>query len=149
MEIVFRKSDDGRVVGWSAVRRDRSKVVGSTMAAGKDLPHDLATFVLEDAMGLEDGFWGCVAAGGTFRSLGRKRTAPGAALIRANRTGLDAAERRVNEAYAAWRAGAPGPLSDALDAMLDRWREVPRGGTLDVAWTAGRAPRPTAQRRRR
>ena len=32
------------------------------MAAGGDLPHDLYTFVIEDALDIEHGFWGCLAA---------------------------------------------------------------------------------------
>jgi hypothetical protein len=47
------------------------------MAAGGDLPHDLVTFVIEDALAIEHGFWGCVAAGATFRTLGRRRTPQG------------------------------------------------------------------------
>ena len=62
------------------------------MAAGADLPHDLATFVIEQALGIERGFWGCVAAGATFRSLGRRRTAPGVEVIRRHRAQLDDAE---------------------------------------------------------
>lgn len=40
------------------------------MAAGGDLPHDLYTFVIEDALGIEYGFriWGCIAAGATFKN---------------------------------------------------------------------------------
>ena len=84
------------------------------MAAGGDVPHDLSTFVIEAALEIEFGFWSCVAEGATFRSLGRKRTEPGRAIIRRHRDELDEAERRVNEVYFAWRRGDATPASEAL-----------------------------------
>jgi hypothetical protein len=111
------------------------------MAAGKDLPHDLSTFVIESALGIEHGFWGCVAAGATFRSLARRCTEPGRAVIREHRRELDAAEQRVNASYAAWRAGESTPADDALDDALRRWRELPRGGELVVHWNPAVRPR--------
>ena len=104
------------------------------MAAGADLPHDLYTFVIEDALGLEHGFWGCVAAGATFRTLGRKQTPQGTAIIARHLHQLDEAEAKVNEIYFAWRDGAPTPLDDALDTALARWRDLPDGGELVVEW---------------
>ena len=59
------------------------------MASGGDLPHDLYTFVIEDALGIEYGFWGCVAAGATFKTLGRKRTPQGKAVIARHLEDLD------------------------------------------------------------
>lgn len=104
------------------------------MAAGGDLPHDLYTFVIEDALDLEFGFWGCVAAGATFKTLGRKRTPQGKAVIAKHLADLDAAEARVNEIYFAWRDGTPTELDDELDAMLARWRALPDDGELTVEW---------------
>jgi hypothetical protein len=51
----------GRGCAWTALRPPRSIVPGPTMAAGGDLPHDLYHFVIEDALDLDFGFWGCVA----------------------------------------------------------------------------------------
>ncbi len=107
---------------------------GPTMAAGGDLPHDLATFVIEEALSLEHGFWGCVAAGATFRSLQRRRTPQGRAVISAHLDELDAAEARVNEVYFAWRAGRPTPVDEALDAALEQWRALPDDGQLVRCW---------------
>lgn len=135
MRVTFTKSDNGRTCGWVAVRPPRTVVPGATMAAGGDIPHDLSTFVIEQALGIEHGFWGCVAAGATFRSLGRKRTDQGRAVIRRHLPELDDAERRVNEVYIAWRRGEPTPATDALDATLADWRRVPRGGDLVLEWT--------------
>lgn len=111
------------------------------MAAGGDLPHDLYTFVIEDALDIERGFWGCVAAGATFKTLGRKQTPQGRAVISRHLDELDAAESRVNEIYFAWRAGEATPLDDALGSMLDRWRALPDGGDLVVEWPAKRPRR--------
>lgn len=104
------------------------------MAAGGDLPHDLHTFVIEAALGIEHGFWGCVAAGATFRTLGRKRTPQGRAVILRHVADLDAAEARVNEVYGAWRAGRPTSVAGDLDAMLQRWRALADGEELTLTW---------------
>lgn len=114
------------------------------MAAGGDLPHDLYTLVIEDALGIEHGFWGCIAAGATFKTLGRKRTPQGKAVIERHLDDLHAAETKVNDVYFAWRAGRPTALDQDLDSMLAAWRAVPDGGDLHVEWTIRRSP----QRRR-
>ncbi len=143
MTVTFRRQ--GRGCSWTALRPPRSVVPGPTMAAGGDLPHDLATFVVEDALDLAHGFWGCVAAGATFKTLGRKRTPQGTQVIARHLEDLDAAETRVNEVYFAWRAGRPTEVDEALDVMLARWRAVPDGGELVVEWRMER----TARGRRR
>ena len=117
---------------------------GPTMAAGGDLPHDLYTFVIERALHIEHGFWGCIAAGATFKTLGRKRTPQGRAIITDHLEDLDDAERRVNEIYFAWRAGTPTSLDGELDSMLTCWRTVADGEELEVIW-----PMPDAAGRRR
>ncbi len=104
------------------------------MASGADLPHDLATFVIEQALRIDHGFWGCVAEGATFRSLDRKRTPQGKAVIARHQRELDEAERRVNSAFFAWRKGRPTDADDALDSMLERWRTLDEGGALVVEW---------------
>jgi hypothetical protein len=132
MTITFRKGT--RTCGWVALRPPRSKVPGPTMASGADLPHDLATYVIERELGLAHGFWGCVADGARFRSLGRKRTPQGRAVIAEHGPELDDAEHRVNEVYAAWREGRSTEADQALDAMLARWRALDEGGELVVEW---------------
>ena len=111
------------------------------MAAGGDLPHDLYTFVIEDALDVEHGFWGCVAAGATFETLRRKRTPQGKAVIARYLHELESAEARVNETYFAWRAGTSTELDDDLDSMSARWRAVPDGGELVVEWLLERPSR--------
>jgi hypothetical protein len=111
------------------------------MAAGGDLPHDLYTFVIEDALDIEHGFWGCLAAGATFKTLGRKRTPQGKAVIAQHLDELDAAETQVNEIYFAWRAGGGTELDDELDRMLVRWRALQDGDELKVEWSPRRPTR--------
>lgn len=110
------------------------------MAAGGDLPHDLYHFVIEDALDLEFGFWGCVAHGATFRTLGRKRTPQGSTVIAEHLDELAEAETKVNDIYFAWRAGRPTELDAQLNAMLDRWNAVPDNGDLSVCWRIDRRP---------
>ena len=132
MVVTFRRQ--GRGCSWIALRPPRTIVPGPTMAAGGDLPHDLYTFAIEAGLGIENGFWGCIAAGATFKTLGRKRTPQGKAVIAQHRDDLDAAEARVNEIYFAWRAGEPTPLDHELDSMLSRWRALADGEGLALPW---------------
>jgi hypothetical protein len=120
------------------------------MAAGGDLPHDLYTFVVEDALNIQFGFWGCVAAGATFKTLGRKRTPRGKAIIARHLADLDAAETRVNEIYFSWRSGRPTALDDEFNSMLDRWRALTDSEELVLRWRTQRSTdgRPTRHRRR-
>lgn len=147
MTVTFHKR--GRGCSWTALRPPRTVVPGPTMAAGADLPHDLYTFVIEDALDLEFGFWGCVAAGATFRTLGRRRTPQGRAVIDSHLEDLDAAEARVNEVYFAWRNGESTPLDAELDSMLERWRQLPDGDDLVLEWALERHAWNDRRRRRR
>ena len=132
MTVTFRRV--GRGCAWEALRPPRTRVPGPTMAAGADLPHDLYTFVIERELGLRHGFWGCVADGATFRTLGRKRTPRGKAVIDRHVTDLDEAERRVNEIYFAWKAGRSTALDRELVEMLARWNDLGEGDELVVEW---------------
>ena len=148
MEVTFKKADDARTCSWVALRPPRTRVPGPTMAAGGDVPHDLATFVIEDALVIEHGFWGCVAEGATFKTLGRRRTEQGRAVIRRHLTELDQAEKKVNEVYFAWRNGVPTPVDEALDRALAEWQRLPDGGELVHAWPSRQGRRAPAGRRR-
>lgn len=117
-----------------AWRPPRTRVPGTTMAAGGDLPHDLATFVIEQALGIEHGFWGCVAEGATFKTLGRRRTPQGRAVIARHRDALVRSERVVNEVYGAWKQAEPTAAGTALDEMLERWRALCEGEELVLTW---------------
>ena len=146
MEVRFAKTNAGRTCSWTALRPPRTKVPGPSMAAGGDLPHDLYTLVIEQALGIQHGFWGCVAEGATFKTLGRKRTPQGKAVIGRHLDELDEAERRVNEIYFGWKQGEPTEVDAELDGMLERWRRLGEGEELVLTWAP--APRARARRRR-
>jgi hypothetical protein len=132
MIVTFRRV--GRTCAWEALRPPRTRVPGPSMAAGADLPHDLATFVIEQTLGIEHGFWGCLADGATFRTVGRRRTPQGKAVIDRHADQLARAERTVNRIHFGWRADRPTPAGAELDAMLDRWRELDEGAGLQLEW---------------
>ena len=104
------------------------------MAAGADVPHDLATFVIERTLGIEHGFWGCLAEGATFRTVGRARTPQGKAVIDRHADELARAEEIVNDIHFGWRAGRPTAADAELDAMLQRWRALEEGEALRLEW---------------
>ncbi len=139
---MFRKIDDkgpGRAICyWEAVRAKRIRVPGTAMAAGKGLPHDLVQYVVEAASGIDNGFWGCVAKGATFRSTGRRRTKPGRAVIHQRRDDLDASEKVANDQYAAWQRGERTAVAGLLDAALAQWRELGPDDALVFAWPSPR-----------
>jgi hypothetical protein len=143
VKVTFSRSSDGRLCSWRAEVHERRRFQGSTMAARSshaDLPHDLAQFVVEATLGLEEGFWNLVANGATFKSLGRRQTKPGRRLVVAHRAELNKAERVVNAHVRAWRDGDPTPLGPALDAMVARWRALGAGEELVVEWPTRRLP---------
>ncbi len=135
MQVSFYKVDGGRLCGWRAEPPKRRRFQGTTMASGRDLPHDLAQFVVEAALGLRHGFWGLLAKGATFKSVpGRRGTRPGRRLIREHAKELNAAERAANAHLTAWRSGGPGPVNLALDDMFMRWRALHVGEELRLDW---------------
>jgi hypothetical protein len=127
---------------WVA-RIGKSTVVGSHLGCEPDrLGHDLVTFVVERELGIDDGFFGTVAAGGTFRSMGKRRHAAGKQVIAHNRPGLTRAEGVVHRAWDDWLDGRDAPCNAALDAALAEWSSVLPGGSLTLDWL------PSAGRRR-
>jgi hypothetical protein len=75
MQVAFYKADEGRLCGWVATPLRRKPFRGTTMASGRDLPHDVGQFVVEKVLGLEWGFWGLLAKGASFKSVpGRRPT---------------------------------------------------------------------------
>ena len=151
MQVTFYKVDGGRLCAWTATRPKGKPFQGTTMASGRDVPHDLAQFVVEATLGFEEGFWGLLANGATFESVaGRRRTRPGRQLIRAHHDALMATEHLVNAHVAAWRAGRSTPAGPALDAMLTRWRALNPGGELHLEWKShpltSKNPLPSGER---
>jgi hypothetical protein len=135
MRVDFYKADGGRLCGWVASPPKRRPFQGTTMASGRDLPHDLGQFVVERALELHEGFWGLLAKGATFKSVpGRRLTKPGRELVRTHIEALNAVEGVVNEHVAAWRRGAATPVGPALDVMYARWRALPVRVRLSLEW---------------
>ena len=139
MQVEFHKAGDGRLCGWMATPPKRRPFQGTTMAAGRDLPHDLSQFVIERELGIRDGFWGLLAHGAWFASVpGRRPTQPGRALTRAHHGALATVEGIVNTHFLAWRRGEPTPVGPALDAMCVRWRALVQGERLVLTWPVQR-----------
>ncbi len=134
--MTFRKLALGQCY-WEAVRAKRARVPGSHMGGyvrEGALPHDLAQFVVEAGLRLRYGFWGLVADGATFQSLGKRRTREGRAVIRAHRDELNAAEALVNAEIEVLEAGGPSAVKEEFDRIARQWAALPEGGTLELVW---------------
>ena len=144
MSVEFYRA--ARTCGWVATPPHRRPFQGSTMAAGRDLPHDLTQFTIERALDIRDGFWGLLAHGASFASVpGRKPTQEGRALARQYRDALDRVEGIVNRHYGAWRRGEETPLRAALDTMYARWLAVGEGERLALTWPVQPLPHAAAR----
>lgn len=149
MRVEFYKGAEGRLCGWVATPPKRRPFQGTTMAAGRGLPHDLMQLVIERALDLREGFWGLLASGASFASVpGRRPTRPGRALVRAHHGALVAVEGIVNAHHAAWRRGDATPVAAALDVMLGRWIALADGERLVVEWPVHRLAEPRRAGRR-
>jgi hypothetical protein len=147
MEVAFTKPAHERDFRPWVATKGKSRIVGSHLWGDPTLlPHDLFTFVIENELAITDGFFGTVFAGGTFRSMNKRRHNAGKAVIAANRPGLTRAELGVNTAADDWVAGRPTPCAAALDAALAAWRATSPGATLTLPWTT---PVPGRERKRR
>jgi hypothetical protein len=138
MRVTFHKRALGRCY-WEAVRTKRARVPGCQMGGyvrPGALPHDLAQFVVEAGLGLRHGFWGLVADGATFESLGKRRTREGRAVIRAHRDALNAAEALVNAEVQVLEAGGYSVVREEFDRIATQWAQLPEGGTLELVWSA-------------
>jgi hypothetical protein len=104
------------------------------MAVNKDIPHDLAQYVIEAATGYQNGFWDLVSKGATFKSTGRRRTKPGRAVIAEHRPELAGAEELAGLHLARWKVGDTSPVSEALSRALDQWCGLSDGERLAFEW---------------
>ena len=115
VQVEFYRDDESRVTGWHAVRGQRTRIPGTVMALGRgDISHDLAQYIVEAATGTQDGFWGLLARGATFKSVGRERTRQGRALIAGHRGALRDSENLAAFHIAEWRAGKSTVVTQAL-----------------------------------
>jgi len=121
---------------WEAEKRKGGTFKGRIMPIGRGvIPHDLVHFATEAHFGIEDGFWGLLARGATFkRGTDRRQTRAGRALIAGNRAGLQSAEQLGNAHHGLWTAGEPTPLAPRFDTLAKEWLALPDGGVLTVCW---------------
>jgi len=133
MTVRFEKTTTNqcRVIAWA---RDRKPFPVSHMAGVSRLPHDVATFVIERELSIAGGFFNLVAHGAVFRSSGRRITRPGRALIVANRTSLEEAERQVHRVESLWGRQLATPAGPALTDADDRWRALEPGAGFELTW---------------
>jgi hypothetical protein len=131
-------------VGQAGKRRIEGSAVG---ADPRHLPHDVVTFVVERELGIADGFFGTVAAGGTFRSMAKRKNKPGRAVIARNVPAIDAAEKVVNRTWSDWLAGRDTPCNAALDRTYREWMSLPPGGSMTLEWLRS-AAHPAAPKKR-
>jgi hypothetical protein len=127
---------------WDGERRTGGRLRGGYMPIGHGvIPHDLAHFATEAHFGIEDGFWGLLARGATFkRGTSQRPTRRGRALIADNRSGLHAAEHLGNVHHTLWTDGKPTPVAPTFDRLAEQWSAVPDGGTLVVCWPMSGSP---------
>ena len=149
VEVSFYRAIDVKDHRPWVARVRKMRVDGSIhgSSVGNELPHDLVTFVVERELGVVDGFFATVAAGGTFRSMAKKRHGAGKAVIARNRQGLDRAERLVHEHWDAWRQDRPTPCASSLGRAQADWQASAPGSYLTLSWHLV-VPRPATKRQR-
>jgi hypothetical protein len=68
MDITFTRRDE-RFVETTVTREDGAVLATRSSGAGDRLPHDLIHYVVERELGLDDGLWGRVASGATYKNF--------------------------------------------------------------------------------
>jgi hypothetical protein len=127
-----KKRDERDFPNWVA-HIGKRRIEGSH--AGSDprhLPHDIVTLVVERELGIRDGFFGTVAAGGLFKSMVGIQKPSRRTAIRHNRAAIDAAEHIVNGQWTAWLKGESPACAAALDDAYRRWMAVEPGACLTL-----------------
>ncbi len=176
MDILFIHSEYRRVET-VVTRQDGMRLSVPVFGRLDPIPHDLAHYVIELELRLEDGFWGSVAAGAIFEGMkilaGRQpphATERSRAVLVAHRQGIVVAEVLVDGVLRAVKGesldDAPLPIDSplvrtrtdlkaliarlrpAMDTMCARWQAIPLGSTLRVVWPDCR-PRSDQGARRR
>lgn len=132
MQLVFRRLDD-RHYETLITRSDGVSYLVRGIGHMSAIPHDLAHFAIERALGIERGFWGSVAEGAVFGSLthvsGRRRphaTERSEQILKRNRDDLNATEILVGLFNQAMEEGL-GPDSPELRRRLQRYVWTPPG----------------------
>jgi hypothetical protein len=135
--VTFHKVAERRVDSWwEAVRPTGGTFRGGWMPQGRyRIPHDLVHLAAEAHLGIDDGVWGLLARGATFKhGTDRRPTRTGRAIVRDHRAGLHQAERVGNEHGWRWQQGLPTPVAPTFERLATAWAAVPPGGALTVRW---------------
>ena len=160
MKLCLKKAKDGRPTV-TFLRADGTSTTGHLGAGDFGPVHDLAHYAVESTLGLTGGFYGLLAAGWNipdFEVKGTGRRLADEAMVAECIVGqltnavfggapVTAADFNwlVREAIVAQRPNAAIPaiddaafrtLRDHLAALLDRWRKLPPGETLELPWPA-------------
>ena len=167
MQVAFRKSPPAHAI---TIRRgDGVTLLLRSPTRKFPLPHDLVHFIVERTLGLKDGFWGTVAAGGKFPSMTvvGGRQPPHAdersrALMKANRHPLNEAEvvvgmfqramlepehvgrKTIHRLATRGRPVARDAIDrtwSALGTLGRQWRDLPVGGEIVLDWAGTRRRR--------
>jgi hypothetical protein len=162
MRLTFQRMADRRPVE-TLVERDDGVVYAMRGAGGgADLPHDLVHAVVETALPLTDGVWGCVADGVVWGSMrhvsGRRPPHAAERSDRLKRERVGSVQRAEGVADVVHRlacdedippseiAGIPGErIEAAVTALREaarRWAALPVGERWVVEWPARPARRP-------
>ena len=150
MQVTFTKAADRKDFRVWVANVGRRRIEGAGLGSDpRHLPHDIVTLIVERELGITDGFFGTVAAGGTFRSMRKRRNSAGRAVIARNRAGLTVAEHAVNQVWRSWRAGTESTCNEPLDRTYAAWMELPPGGRLTLDWLPCAAHPANARARRR
>ena len=133
MRVTFTKKCDPKHFPVWVAHLGKRRIQGSHLGSDdRHLGHDIVTLVVERELGIRDGFFGTVAAGGVFRSMARHQKPSRRRAIAENRAALDRAEHVVHRHWEAWLEGRPTPCAAPLDAAFERWAAVEPGGTLTL-----------------
>src|SRR6266478_6206424 len=68
MKVVFTKVNSHKYSS-IATRDDGASLAIPGFGSSKPLPHDVVHLVTEDELGVDYGFWGCVAAGAIYKGM--------------------------------------------------------------------------------
>lgn len=156
MQVTFVRSDhDGRYVT-RIQRGDGVRFSIKGVGHNFELPHDLAHFAIEQALGIRTGFWGTVAGGGVFPSMtydgGRRKPKAeerSKAILKANARKLIEAEVAVSVFSDTIAQGHPGTSPVLRQRLRERLpmleRDITATGIVETysgyrralaAWTA-------------
>jgi hypothetical protein len=138
LEITFTRT--GPRAYSTSVRRDRASFQLRNFDRASELPHDLAHYEVERALGLRHGFWGCVAEGATFQSMtlvqGRRQPAwaeRSREVLRRHRGELTEAEALVGLMLELFGAGVDGDEDALRRRLARRWTPAHGGAAIGPA----------------